>query len=267
MSQKQLLEFFNLNYKKNDFMFCDTNMQYQNMLKEKFGNLKDKYFSLFKKAVSFIPITNIEQFITEYVCDVPNEINIESMKANIGAYERLKLEADDMEVKIKSLEEISRIYQEILDRRNEQKLASYISKRISYQFNLNRINDLQNDIQVNENRINEIDNALIEIEANLNEFNLTKEKLIGYKVSSDSYKMVADMQKTYEDQKRNIESIETKVNSLYSRLSGTIDNFDNTANKISIICEEIAKFDLDEDILSTCEKQMLKKFAKNLNIN
>lgn len=273
MSQKQLLEFFNLNYKKNDFMFCDTNMQYQNMLKEKFGNLKDKYFSLFKKAVSFIPITNIEQFITEYVCDVPNEINIESMKANIGAYERLKLEADDMEVKIKSLEEISRIYQEILDRRNEQKLASYISKRISYQFNLNRINDLQNDIQVNENRINEIDNALIEIEANLNEFNLTKEKLIGYKVSSDSYKMVADMQKTYEDQKRNIESIETKVNSLYSRLSGTIDNFDNTANKISIICEEIAKFDLDEDILSTCEdlktsstnvKEVCKEFKHQL---
>ena len=114
MSQKQLLEYFTINYKKSDFVFCDSNAQYQALIKEKFGNIKDKYFSLFKKAVSFIPITNIEQFITEYVCDVPQEINIESMKANIASYERLKMEADDMEIKIKSLEEISRIYQEIL---------------------------------------------------------------------------------------------------------------------------------------------------------
>ena len=184
MSQKQLLDYFNVNYKKSDFMFCDSNAQYQALIKEKFGNIKDKYFSLFKKAVSFIPITNIEQFITEYVCDVPQEINIESMKANIASYERLKMEADDMEIKIKSLEEISRIYQEILNRKEEQKLSSYISKRISYQFNLNKVNELQKDIQSNEIRIAEIDAALSQIDNQLASFNAQKENLIGYKVSS-----------------------------------------------------------------------------------
>ena len=62
-------------------------------MKDKFGAIKDKYFSLFKKAVSFTPITNIEQFITEYVCDVPSEINVESMRANIQQYKRLEIEA------------------------------------------------------------------------------------------------------------------------------------------------------------------------------
>lgn len=253
MSQKQLSEYFSLNYKKTEYIFCDTNAQYQNLLKEKFGNLKDKYFSLFKKAVSFTPITNIEQFITEYVCDVPNEINIESMKTNIASYERLKLEADDMELKIKSLEEIARIYNDILDRKEEQKLASYISKRISYQFNLNRINELQKDIVNNEERIKEIDEVLKEIEININELSIQKEKLIGYKVSSDSYKMIADLKKTYEEAKIKVETIEKKVDSLFSRLSGYISNFDSTASKVEIICDELIKKDVDKEVKGVLE--------------
>ena len=253
MSQKQLSEYLSLNYKKSEYLFCDTNAQYQNLLKEKFGNLKDKYFSLFKKAVSFTPITNIEQFITEYVCDVPSEINIESMKTNIASYERLKLEADDMELKIKSLEEIARIYNNILDRKEEQNLASYISKRISYQFNLNRINELQKDIVNNEERIVEIDEALKEIDLNIKEFSAQKEKLIGYKVSSDSYKMIADLKKTYEEAKVKVENIEKKVDGLFSRLSGYISSFDATATKVSIISEELASKDIDKDTRATLE--------------
>lgn len=253
MSQKQLNEYFALNYKKSEYLFCDTNAQYQNLLKEKFGNLKEKYFSLFKKAVSFTPITNIEQFITEYVCDVPNEINIESMKTNIASYERLKLEADDMELKIKSLEEIARIYNNIVDRKEEQNLASYISKRISYQFNLNRINELQKDIVNNEERINEIDEALKEIEINIKEFSLEKEKLIGYKVSSDSYKMIADLKKTYEEAKLKVENIEKRVDSLFSRLSGYISSFDATSAKVEIISDDLIKKDIDKEFKLTLE--------------
>lgn len=254
MSQKQLLEYLTNNYRKTDFIFCDSNAQYQNLIKEKFGNIKDKYFSLFKKAVSFTPITNIEQFITEYVCDVPNEINIESMKANISSYERLKIEADDMELKIKSLEEISRLYQEILSRKNEQKLSSYISKRISYQINLNKINELQKDIVSNETRIEEINNALEEIDHNLQEFNQQKENLIGYKVSSDSYKMIEELKKTYSNAKDKVSGIENKVATLFNKIRNYISNFDSTATKISILTEELLKLDLDNDVIKSLEE-------------
>ena len=239
MSQKQLIEYVNQNYSKNEYVMCDTNAQYQNLLKEKFGNLKDKYFSLFKKAVSFTPITNIEQFITEYVCDVPNDINIESMKNNISAYERLKLEADDMQLKIRSLEEIGRIYNDILERRKEQKLASYISKRIAYQFNLNRINELQKDIETNSIRIEEIDEALKEIEINLEQLNHEKEALIGYKVSSDAYRMINDMKRSYEEAKSNVDRIEGQVGTLLSRLANYLNNFDASGKKIIILCDQL----------------------------
>ena len=265
MSQKQLLEYFTNNYRKSDFIFCDSNAQYQNLIKDKFGNIKDKYFSLFKKAVSFIPITNIEQFITEYVCDVPNEINIESMKANISSYERLKIEADDMELKIKSLEEISRLYNDILERKNEQKLSNYISKRISYQLNMNRINELQKDISSNEIRINEINNALEDIDRNLEEFNIQKENLIGYKVSSDSYKMIEDLKKTYNNAKDKVTKIENRVAELLNSIKGYISNFDSTSTKINILSEELLKFDMPSDVLRSLEK--LNEDANRVKVN
>ena len=259
MSQKQLVEYVNQNYSKKEFTFCDSNVQYQNLLKEKFGNLKDKYFSLFKKAVSFTPITNIEQFITDYVCDVPSEINIESMKANISAYERLKLEADDMQIKIRSLEEIGRIYNEIVARRQEQLLASYISKRISCQFHLDKIIDLQNDIKVNESRIEEINEALKEIDIQLASLNREKENLIGLKVSSDSYKFIADLKKTYEDAKRKTEEIETNVSSIYNRLSSYIHNFTSYALKISILCENLLEINYEnKELVERIENILLE---------
>ena len=254
MSQKQLLEYFTQNYKKNEFVFCDTNVQYQLLIKEKFGNLKDKYFSLFKKAVSFTPITNIEQFITDYVCDVPSEINIESMKANITAYERLKLEADDMEIKIKSLEEIRRVYDEILSRREDQKLASYISKRISYQLHLDQILELQRSIQSNDLRIREIDDAIQDIDQHLEEFNKEKEKLIGFKVTSDSYKMINDLKKSYADAEKNVNDIEKSLDGLYSRLAGYINNFASSASKLIILCETLLDENKDEAITEYCKE-------------
>ena len=102
------------------------------------------------------------------------------MKANIASYERLKLEADDMELKIHSLEEISRVFKDIVEKNTEMKLASYISKRIEYQLHLNRISEYQKGISANEERINEIDVLLKDIENNLAEFSSKKESLIGY---------------------------------------------------------------------------------------
>ena len=187
MSYKQLQEYCSIYYKAGDYYFADSNAQYQNKLKDVFGGLKDKYFSLFKKAVSFTPITNIEQFLTEYVCDVPNEINIESMRNNIQQYKRLEIEAENMQVKINRLEEIHRHYEEYDKRKQELKLASYVSKRITYQVFLNSIQNLQKDISSSENRLNEIVKEFASIDSQLESLHKQKDGLIAEKVSSGAY--------------------------------------------------------------------------------
>lgn len=232
LSQKELAEYFSQNYSQSEYQFCETNAQYQLLLKEKFGNLKDKYFSLFKKAVSFTPITNIEQFITEYVCDVPNEINVESMRANIQQYKRLEIEATSMEGKINRLEAIHKAYEDVKARRADLKLSEYITKRVSYQVYLNNIVNLQRDIQANELRIKEIDAELKNIDEEIKAFTEQKEALIASKVASSSYQLNKELTAARDKAKENIERIETHINSDKIKLSSYINAFKNQANRL-----------------------------------
>lgn len=237
MSYKSLHEYFQLNYSNSEYYFADSNAQYQEKIKDLFGNLKHKYFSLFKKAVSFTPITNIEQFLTEYVCDVPNEINIDSMRANIQQYKRLELEAENMQVKIKKLEDIHQKYQEYATKKNDLNLASYISKRITYQVFLDQISHLQKDVESNNNRLKEIEHQLIEIEDEIVALTKQKESYIGEKVSSGSYNLTLELTNAKENLERKIEGIEASIVKIRDNFSLYIDNFSNIAKKLATFVE------------------------------
>jgi hypothetical protein len=67
------------NKKGSGFELLDTNKRYQEATLAKFGQIKDKYRVLLKKAVPFSPISDIEQFITESFCEVKKVIDIEQM--------------------------------------------------------------------------------------------------------------------------------------------------------------------------------------------
>ena len=232
MSFKNLSDYFAQNYTNKEYFFADSNAQYQNKIKEVFGNIKDKYFSLFKKAVSFTPITNIEQFLTEYVCDVPNEINIDSMRNNIQQYKRLELEAENMQVKIKRLEEIKNQYDVYASKKRDLDLASYISKRITYQVYLNQITNLQKDIESSNNRLVEIETELKEIDEEINNLTRQKETYIGEKVSSGSYNLTLELTNAKEKVEKRIEELENNLNTIRNNFSTYINNFSNSANQI-----------------------------------
>ncbi len=233
LSQKELALYFSQNYASNEFTFCDTNAQYQILLKDKFGGIKDKYFSLFKKAVSFTPITNIEQFITEYVCDVPNDINVESMRENIQQYKRLEIEATAMEGKIAKLEQIHNAYLEVMNRQADLNLSSYISKRVTYQVHLNTIMNLQRDIQSNELRLKEINDEILKIDEEIKEFESKKESLIASKVSSSSYQLSKDLKASRDKAKENVDRIEKNINADYQKLLSYINAFTNQVSRLN----------------------------------
>ena len=135
MSFKELRVYVNKNY-KGKFEFPDTNRRYQEILKGKLGGLKNKYFSLFKKAVPFTPITDIETFITEYVCDVKAPVDISIMQDNIRYYKRLEYDAEMMENRVKALEEISQKYLSWTEEKQRLEMQTYIIERAQHQMAL-----------------------------------------------------------------------------------------------------------------------------------
>ncbi len=116
--------------KKNNFYeFYDTNKRYQEVTLAKFGQIKNKYRILLKKAVPFSPIADIEHFITESICDVKNNICVDQMQSDIRQYKSLEQDALRTQKRIESLQEIRSVNQEYEREKDKYLQQKYIVMR------------------------------------------------------------------------------------------------------------------------------------------
>lgn len=91
--------------------FFETNKRYREELLGRLGGLRDKYFKLFRKAVPFAPTNDIEEFISEFVCDETSTVNIADMQQNIRVYRDLEFQAEKVQVSITALRGIEEAWQ------------------------------------------------------------------------------------------------------------------------------------------------------------
>ena len=63
----------------------DTQWEYRRNMLSRWNVHNEQVLRMMKKAVSFRPIVDIQQFITENICDIPDKPDIEAMQQNIGA--------------------------------------------------------------------------------------------------------------------------------------------------------------------------------------
>lgn len=89
----------------------DTQKQYRADLLAKWNVHNEQVMRMMKKAVSFRPIVDIQKFITENICDIPEKPDIEAMQQNIRDYKRHELLAQQQEEKLDALREIGQLYQ------------------------------------------------------------------------------------------------------------------------------------------------------------
>lgn len=125
--RKQLKEKYGLRAK-----FYDTQMQYRTDMLAKWNVHNEQVTRMMKKAVSFRPIVDIQKFITENICDIPEKPDIVAMQQNIRDYKRHELLAQRQEEKLLALQEIAKRYREMqqaMDRWKQQTfLVSWAQK-------------------------------------------------------------------------------------------------------------------------------------------
>ncbi len=101
----------------------DTQKQYRTDMLAKWNVHSEQVSRMLKKAVSFRPIVDIQKFITENICDIPDKPDIEAMQQNIRDYKRHEQLAQRQEEKLEKLREIARLFRETqaaLDRWEQQ---------------------------------------------------------------------------------------------------------------------------------------------------
>jgi energy-coupling factor transporter ATP-binding protein EcfA2 len=185
MSFRDLRNYILKNYKKGKFDFPETNRGYQEVLKGKLGGLKNRYFSLFKKAVPFSPVVDIEHFITEHVCDVKSPIDISLMQDNIRYYKRLEYDAELMEERIRALENIAVKYKAYFEENQRLEEQRYIIDRSQHQSALDRLTGLNETMGENTEEIARLRVSQAERAACLAGLAEKKDRLIADKMASD----------------------------------------------------------------------------------
>lgn len=266
LSTKELKVYLMENYYSSQINFFETNIAYREYIKAKFGNVSNSFFSLFKKAIPFSPISNIETFITEYVCDVDKNIDIDLMQDNIRNYKRLELESENLEKRIEELEKLNKIYNIWKEKDDSILTQKYVFHRSNLQIQSKELQELKEKVETGQEDLGEyallIEKTSKEIENNSKE----KEKLLEEKYSLDMYQKKADI-----EEKR--DAINDKINELQNKINDVIYNLDNYQIQWISSISKIINFDkLDEEQLNELKDTAkgylteIEDFRSNLDI-
>ncbi|HOJ80364.1 MAG TPA: SbcC/MukB-like Walker B domain-containing protein [Clostridiales bacterium] len=259
MTYKDLRTFVNKNYKRGKFDFPASDRSFQDILKGKFGGLKNKYFSLLKKAVSFTPITDIETFITEYVCDVKSPVDISLMQDNIRSYKRLEFEADIMEERVRRLSEISEKYGSYLEESQRFEIQSYIIDRAKLQVSLDKIDHLGREIAGLDSSIAEEKNRLTGINLELEEEKKKRDGLLEDKHRSDINNKLEQLRKQKNDLIKEVGRLEGNVDEIIQRLRRYALEWRKAANK----CEPLREMpDCDLKMQFSNELEVIAEYSE-----
>ncbi|UNK20783.1 hypothetical protein MNQ98_12560 [Paenibacillus sp. N3/727] len=107
----------------------DVNRDFRQDLYGKLGGLRDRFGQLLRKAVSFNPDVDIQKFISEFVCDTQQTVDVSRMQENIRSYKSLEQEADVLKDRITLLEHIVTDHQTFETHRQNEILYSYLIDR------------------------------------------------------------------------------------------------------------------------------------------
>ena len=167
-------------YGKDDktIKFMDTNTEYRQNILSMYNVHDRKMFTLLKKSISFKRIDNIENFITENICDVKNEIDIRSMQLNVYEYEKQKEKADQLEKQERELAEINNLYEKYSNKKRNIKVYNYISNRCEEISKTSEIDNIKKEIETKTLELNIAKTELEIVRKNITQYNKDNENAI-----------------------------------------------------------------------------------------
>lgn len=129
MSIERLRRWMRTEHPESTHMVTATNKEFRDYLYGKLGGLQTKFADLFKKAVPFTPISDIQTFITEFVFGHEQPVDIHAMQETIESYTQMEQEADRLQERRELLEEIAEQHGEYQRFRNQIQTNQYIADR------------------------------------------------------------------------------------------------------------------------------------------
>ena len=86
--------------------------EYKQDLLQRLGIYDEHFFQVFRAAVAYVPLNNIEDFIVQNICHMEDNIDVPKMRTAIHEYHRMQRDIADFRERQKELGALMEIYQE-----------------------------------------------------------------------------------------------------------------------------------------------------------
>ena len=225
--------------------YYDSNSRYRNDLLAKWNVHNEQVCRMLKKAVSYVHIDDIQKFITENICDIPEKPNIESMQQNIRDYKRHESLAQRQEEKLERLNEINRLFREMqasIDRLQIHRFLILWSEKNVLEMQIEKLNkDKQDCIEGIEAQVK----LYADLELQIGSLDQRKNELITDRANSDVFKEETRLR----EQKNTLILEEKNLNALMENMVLEL------RREAQILCKlsgEISEFPQTELLNSLC---------------
>lgn len=126
-------------------IWCTTEKDAKQMIKNRFGRLEDKFFKLIPKAMAFRPIDDIKDFVYSYVLD-EKEVNIDILRENVRTYQDLQHTLDNIKLRMGRLEKIEGFHRQVEEGTQKDQMYEYFLDRIEADILTEEIKQLESAI-------------------------------------------------------------------------------------------------------------------------
>jgi uncharacterized protein YPO0396 len=101
---------------------------YWSDLRQLFGGVKESFFSLFGKGISFKPITNLRKFVYDYILE-ERPVDVDTMRDYVDRYRQMENEIMHTESEIEALQEVCNEFEKVNKFREQEKTSLYMWHR------------------------------------------------------------------------------------------------------------------------------------------
>lgn len=123
---RELRELLKMQYPGSRSYTTDVGRDFRITLYGRLGGLRERFGTLLKKAVSFNPDINIQEFISQFVCEAQQTVDVSQMQDNIRSYKSLENDVDRLQKRIAFLEKIAEVYQKYTNQKENERLYAYL---------------------------------------------------------------------------------------------------------------------------------------------
>ena len=225
----------------------DTQKQYRTDMLAKWNVHSEQITRMLKKAVSFRPIVDIQKFLTENICDLPDRPDIEAMQQNIRDYKRHELLAQRQEEKLATLQSISKLHREMcaaMERWRQQSFLVLWAKKESIEAEISKKTLEREDC---ERQMKHCGDQVSRLSEQIEEKEKEKEELKSLcdnsDVSREQSRLLGEKNRLIEEQVK-----------LHKRLQNEAQEIKREAVVISGLCQEVLGWEHD-DVLAAVEEQ------------